>query len=151
MGNDPILTLSQSVVLNLYTMVTIDWYRRKESNLHFLVRSEGYTPLYDSGNWWRWTGSNRRHLACKANALPTELHPQFGGPKGNRTPADGVTSRYTNHYTMEPELDALRPSAVIILHQARFWNSPSHTASTRSPTRSVLALPAHFRFEVYHP
>ena len=50
MGNDPILTLSQSVVLNLYTMVTIDWYRRKELNLHFLVRSEGYTPLYDSGN-----------------------------------------------------------------------------------------------------
>ena len=104
MGNDPILTLSQSVVLNLYTMVTIDWYRRKESNLHFLVRSEGYTPLYDSGNWWRWTGSNRRHLACKANALPTELHPQFGGPKGNRTPADGVTSRYTNRYTMGPKL-----------------------------------------------
>ena len=27
----------------------INWYRRKESNLHFLVRSEGYTPLYDSG------------------------------------------------------------------------------------------------------
>ncbi len=104
MGNDPILTLSQSVVLNLYTMVTIDWYRRKESNLHFLVRSEGYTPLYDSGKWWRWTGSNRRHLACKANALPTELHPQFGGPKGNRTPADGVTSRYTNRYTMGPNL-----------------------------------------------
>ncbi len=104
MGNDPILTLSQSVVLNLYTMVTIDWYRRKESNLHFLVRSEGYTPLYDSGNWWRWTGSNRRHLACKANALPTELHPQFGGPKGNRTPADGVTSRYTYRYTMGPNL-----------------------------------------------
>jgi hypothetical protein len=25
MGNDPILTLSQSVVLNLYTMVTIDF------------------------------------------------------------------------------------------------------------------------------
>ena len=104
MGNDPILTLSQSVVLNLYTMVTIRWYRRKESNLHFLVRSEGYTPLYDSGNWWRWTGSNRRHLACKANALPTELHPQFGGPKGNRTPADGVTSRYTYRYTMGPNL-----------------------------------------------
>ncbi len=26
--------------------------------------------------WWRWTGSNRRHHACKACALPTELHPQ---------------------------------------------------------------------------
>ena len=25
--------------------------------------------------WWRWTGSNRRPPACKAGALPTELHP----------------------------------------------------------------------------
>ena len=33
--------------------------------------------------WWRWQGSNLRHLACKANALPTELHPQYmATPKG---------------------------------------------------------------------
>ena len=25
--------------------------------------------------WWRWTGSNRWPPACKAGALPTELHP----------------------------------------------------------------------------
>ena len=25
--------------------------------------------------WWRWTGSNRRPPACKAGALPAELHP----------------------------------------------------------------------------
>ncbi len=24
---------------------------------------------------WSWTGSNRRHSACKADALPTELQP----------------------------------------------------------------------------
>ena len=28
-------------------------------------------------NWWRWTGSNRWPSACKADALPTELHPHF--------------------------------------------------------------------------
>ena len=28
----------------------------------------------------------------------------IGGPKGNRTPADGVTSRYTHRYTMGPIL-----------------------------------------------
>ena len=28
------------------------------------------------GGWWRWTGSNRRPHACKARALPTELHPR---------------------------------------------------------------------------
>ena len=27
------------------------------------------------GNLWSWTGSNRRHPACKAGALPTELQP----------------------------------------------------------------------------
>jgi hypothetical protein len=25
--------------------------------------------------WWRWRESNPRHSACKADALPTELHP----------------------------------------------------------------------------
>jgi hypothetical protein len=28
--------------------------------------------------WWSRTGSNRRHPACKAGALPAELRPQFG-------------------------------------------------------------------------
>ena len=27
--------------------------------------------------WWRWTGSNRWPPACKAGALPAELHPQY--------------------------------------------------------------------------
>ena len=27
--------------------------------------------------WWRWTGSNRWPPACKAGALPAELHPQL--------------------------------------------------------------------------
>jgi hypothetical protein len=27
--------------------------------------------------WWRWTESNRRPPACKAGALPIELHPRF--------------------------------------------------------------------------
>ena len=33
-------------------------------------------------DWWRWTGSNRRPPACKAGALPAELHP--------RSPSAGV-------------------------------------------------------------
>ena len=28
-------------------------------------------------SWWRWTESNRRPPACKAGALPIELHPRF--------------------------------------------------------------------------
>ena len=35
-----------------------------------------YQPI-----WWRWTGSNRWPPACKAGALPAELHPHlFPGP-----------------------------------------------------------------------
>ena len=34
----------------------------------------------DWSSWWRRTGSNRRPVACKATALPTELRPHFGGP-----------------------------------------------------------------------
>ena len=33
-----------------------------------------YTPVA----WWRRPGSNRRHPACKAGALPTELRPRMG-------------------------------------------------------------------------
>lgn len=45
-------------------------------------------------NWWRRPASNRRPPACKAGALPTELHPQSSGHRdalrtgagrGNRT------------------------------------------------------------------
>ena len=32
-----------------------------------------YQPI-----WWRWTGSNRWPPACKAGALPAELHPHVG-------------------------------------------------------------------------
>ena len=30
--------------------------------------------------WWSQTGSNRRHPACKAGALPAELRPRKGSP-----------------------------------------------------------------------
>ena len=35
-----------------------------------------YNPLFwctSPESWWAMTGSNRRHAACKAAALPTEL------------------------------------------------------------------------------
>src|SRR6266516_6175068 len=30
-------------------------------------------------SWWTWPGSNRRPPACKAGALPAELHAHFYG------------------------------------------------------------------------
>ncbi len=55
--------------------------------------------------WWALTGSNRRHSACKADALPTELsalkgllHLFFGmAQRTGLEPATlGVTGRYSN-------------------------------------------------------
>ena len=34
-------------------------------------------PIRLSKCWWRWPASNRRPPACKAGALPTELHPRW--------------------------------------------------------------------------
>ena len=35
-----------------------------------------YKPTPQTACWWRYTGSNRGPPACKAGALPTELHPR---------------------------------------------------------------------------
>ncbi len=51
------------------------------------------------GRWWSLTESNRRHPACKAGALPTELRPRLTndpveqGPKRHRRRADGGSRR----------------------------------------------------------
>ena len=39
----------------------------------FQSGASGHSPL---GEWWSQTESNRRHPACKAGALPTELWPR---------------------------------------------------------------------------
>ena len=38
-------------------------------------RSSSSSPLRDLSRWWRWGGSNPWPPACKAGALPAELHP----------------------------------------------------------------------------
>ena len=38
-------------------------------------KPKALTPL--SWNWWRWWGSNPWPPACRAGALPAELHPRF--------------------------------------------------------------------------
>ena len=54
---------------------------RSGSNHHPEGRVSGQTcsltmrRLGEMGNWWSRTESNRRHPACKAGALPTELRP----------------------------------------------------------------------------
>ena len=38
---------------------------------------------FQSTKWWRWGGSNSWPLACKASALPAELHPHILFSKRN--------------------------------------------------------------------
>ena len=54
--------------------------------------------------WWAMTGSNRRHPACKAGALPAELIARDGDPWGNRTPVIAVKGRCLNRLTNGPYL-----------------------------------------------
>src|SRR5581483_6173095 len=36
-----------------------------------------YAVVKDHSSWWSRSGSNRRHPACKAGALPAELRPRY--------------------------------------------------------------------------
>ena len=49
------------------------------------------------------TGSNCRHPACKAGALPAELIVHGGDPSGNRTRDTAVKGRCLNRLTKEPK------------------------------------------------
>ena len=76
MGNDPILSLSQSEVLNLYTMVTvIDWSVWQDLNLRFPTSKAGrlnQTFSHTDKLWWRPGVSNpSRHSTCKAEPQPS--------------------------------------------------------------------------------
>ena len=61
--------------LNVFTLIYILIKRTslKKIKQDTALRVVFKTLLY----WWRWSESNRRPHACKARALPTELHPQI--------------------------------------------------------------------------
>ena len=52
--------------------------------------------------WWAMTGSNCRHSACKADALPAELIAHIGDPCEIRTREPAVKGRCLNHLTNGP-------------------------------------------------
>ena len=41
------------------------------------INHQSKNPFQTNVWWWSLTGSNRRHPACKAGALPAELRPHF--------------------------------------------------------------------------
>ncbi len=57
------------------------------------------------GAWWSLTESNRRHPACKAGALPTELRPLKGrlvGRGGLEPPTSRLSGVRSNHLSYRP-------------------------------------------------
>ena len=58
-----------------------------------------------SEGWWSRTGSNRRHPACKAGALPAELRPlmvKLVGLGGLEPPTSRLSSARSNQLSYKP-------------------------------------------------
>ena len=95
MGNDPILSLSQSEVLNLYTMVTINnWSVWQDLNLRFLTsKASRLNQTFSHTDKLGGCCSNRTNLHARSMSWTSNLCPlvptttsKLGGPLGNRTP-----------------------------------------------------------------
>ena len=62
---------------NLSSLSCISWFLRgRRVCVYTRPRKISFGAIKWS-NWWRWGGSNSWPPACKAGALPAELHPHF--------------------------------------------------------------------------
>jgi hypothetical protein len=77
-----------------FFLVTCHWPDRLRKRASFSRKAE----------WWSRTGSNRRHPACKAGALPAELRPQFEvvGLGGLEPPTSRLSSARSNQLSYKP-------------------------------------------------
>ena len=78
----------QDTPWNEKSWISPNWWAQVDSNHRphayqaCALTTWAMSPFSYSGGcplspWWRWTGSNRWPPACKAGALPAELHPHF--------------------------------------------------------------------------
>ena len=64
-----------------FTLFGFQWtfwfcnYLQNRTSLYLEVSLVSF--LFKESNWWRWWDSNPWPPACRAGALPTELHPHF--------------------------------------------------------------------------
>ena len=71
MSKDPVVVTSQCQHNQTCSLVL-----RRISFRSFRWCTERSLANFRKGKWWSQTGSNRRHPACKAGALPAELWPR---------------------------------------------------------------------------
>ena len=76
--------------------------------------------------WWSQTGSNRRHPACKAGALPAELWPRQVPTAAGRRPDDGCPAHSRLGHVKS------RLIATIMVGLGRFELPTSRLSSARS-------------------
>ena len=69
----PFHTLSNSQTFFIQKRVKIKFVIKYKYHLILIIHNS--KKLCWQTSWWRRTGSNRRPIACKATALPTELRP----------------------------------------------------------------------------
>src|SRR5690606_4692563 len=62
-----------------------------------------------TGGWWSLPDSNRRHFACKANALPTELRPLDNQRRATPTAGQAHARAYCRYSRVSTRADAVRP------------------------------------------
>lgn len=118
------------------------------------------TPLYPMGTkeWWSRTGSNRRHPACKAGALPAELRPlivfpdmmieEMVGLGGLEPPTSRLSSARSNQLSYKP-LDCAADRLSPTRRTSRKADRPSRLvprprgAPGRRPVRRASASQSH--------
>jgi hypothetical protein len=90
--------------------------------------------------WWSRTGSNRRHPACKAGALPAELRPlitfvlkEVVGLGGLEPPTSRLSSARSNQLSYKP-LDCAKPAFATETHVS--LGQPA-VAARAAPSRSA--------------
>ena len=98
--------------------------------------------------WWSLTGSNRRHPACKAGALPAELRPQSRCSQGRKASRKADRPPRPMARAKATDVAARRLSATRMVGLGRLERPTSRLSSARSNQLSYKPGP---RAEGCHP
>ena len=79
------------------------------------------------GGWWRQSDSNRRHPACKADALPTELCPLA---RKAGSDSKSVCAKDSRSFWEAKRASSLRHVSPGRLHAAQTWAAAAHDELT---------------------
>ena len=80
--------------MNVTSTDSLIAYKKQQTNSSLTIKNLIKSEIRRKTYWWVMTESNRRHSACKADALPTELiTPKRENSKYESGAADGARTR----------------------------------------------------------